>query len=241
MVLIITGTIAPASQAFLKVTDKDERLEQYISCIRFFINSKSVNKIIFCDNSDYKDEAGEFKKLTNEAKGKGIHLESLFFKGNAENVVLHGKGYGEGEIMEYIFSHSELIKGEDYFYKITGRLIVNNIKDIVRLTTKKNICHINIPNATRRDILDTRFYGMPVKMYREYFLKAYENVDDSKERFLEHVFAHILRDKKRGLKHRNIPRYPRLTGRSGSSGGDYVYTEWKCKIKDVLSLFNYYG
>ena len=239
MILIITATISPPTQDYLKISEIDARISQYKDSLVHFINCGAFNKIILCDNSNYLAENDIFKDEMNLAKNKGINLELLSFTGNSEKVKEQGKGYGEGEIMEYIFANSKLIKEEPQFFKVTGRLKVDKAAEIVRGTKNKEVCLINIPNRTRHDIFDTRFYGMPTKMYKTYFLKAYENVDDKNKMYLETVFKNVLSTN--NLKHNNLPKYPRITGVSGTSGGEYVYTEWKCKIKDFMSLFNYYG
>ena len=239
MILIITATISPGDQDYLKIKSIDDRILQYKTCLIHFINCDAFDKIVFCDNSNYLTDNDVFEEERNLAVSKNVSLELLSFKGNSENVKEQGKGYGEGEIMEYIFSGSSLIKEEPYFFKVTGRLKVDNVKKIVRNVKDNNVCLINIPNHTRHDIYDTRFYGMPSEMYREYFLKAYEQTDDKNKKYLETVFKEVIDTNY--LKHRNLPRYPRITGISGTFGSMYEYTEWKCRIKDLLSIFNYYG
>lgn len=239
MLLIITATINPPSQDYLKINSIDERIKQYKDSLNYFINSGAFGKIIFCDNSGYLSENDIFREETEIAGKKNIELEVLSFFGNCEKVRQQGKGYGEGEIMEHIFANSKLMHNETYFFKVTGRLKVDNVADIVRNTKYKDVCLINIPNRTRHDIYDTRFYGMPVNMYREYFLKAYENTDDKNKKYLETIFKEVIDTNH--LKRKNLPKYPRITGVSGTFGSTYSYKEWKTKIKDLLSIFNYYG
>ncbi len=242
MILIITATINPPTQDYLKVNNTGERLSQYKESLIFFISSGAFQKIIFCDNSGYLIENDVLKEEKEIALNNGISLEILSFIGNHEKVKEQGKGYGEGEIMEHILKESKIISKDDYFFKVTGRLKVENINRIInksKSAIKDGICLINVPNHTMHEIYDTRFYGMHISIYEKDFLKAYENVDDQNSVFLETVFTNVLKEK--NLKHRNFPLYPRITGKSGTSGGEYVYTEWKCRIKDIMSKFNYYG
>ncbi len=236
MLGIITGTISPSKEVGqLVLKDTTERLKQYEECIKFFIYSEAFDKIIFCDNSDYDMKKMEY--LVEEAKSKGIELELMSFLGDAQGVKVHGKGYGEGEIMRYIFDYSKYMNREDFFVKITGRLKINNIKEIIR-SLKISRVYFNIPNRTRRDMYDTRIYGMPVAYFKHYFIDTYHKVNDDKGIFLEHVYTNVLLDN--NIKVNNFPRYPRIVGVSGSNGIAYNYTEWKCKIKDMLSKVNYY-
>lgn len=219
----------------LVLRDEEERLKQYEDTIRFMIGSGAFYKLVFCENSNYGTEKLDYLQKT--AEDSGVKLELLSFQGNVEEACIHGKGYGEGEIMSYVFENSELARDEDCFVKITGRLRVDNIRDIVA-RMKKDRTYFNIPNHTRRDIYDTRLYGMPVKQFKDSFLNSYEQVMDDQGVILETVYTKILRD--RGIKVSNFPRYPRIVGVSGSGGIIYAYTEWKCRIKDILSRMNFY-
>lgn len=236
MLAIITGTINPSMQMNqLTLRDENERLRQYEESIHFLLDSGAFSKVIFCENSGYGIE--KLSHLLDTARNKGIELELLSYQGNVEKACIHGKGYGEGEIMDYVFSHTKIASMEPYFIKITGRLKVNNIEDIVtRIDPEKT--YFNIPNRTRRDIYDTRIYGMPVLQFKKYFLDVYEQVMDDQGIFLEMVYTQILRETK--IKVTNFPRYPRITGMSGSGGIVYSYTEWKCRIRDILSQVNFY-
>lgn len=233
---IVTGTIRPSLQmGQLVVRDEKERLEQYLQSIRSLIEAEAFKKVIFAENSNYGCDALEGLQIA--ADEHQVELECLSFQGNTEQACIHGKGYGEGEIMDYVFQHSQLLKNEPYFVKITGRLQIDNITAIAA-RLKKTRTYFNIPNKTKREIYDTRIYGMPVKQFEKDFLKEYGHVMDGQGIYLEHVYTKIL--KKCGIKVYNFPLYPRIRGISGSGGAIYGYTEWKCKIKDLLSKVNYY-
>lgn len=236
MLAIITGTINPPQQmGQLTLRDEKERLRQYEESIRFFLESGAFSKIVFCENSNYGAE--RFSRLFEIAESRGIELEFLSFQGDGKESCIHGKGYGEGEIMEYVFSHSAVARGETYFVKITGRLKVDNIRDIV-IRIDQNKTYFNIPNRTKRDIYDTRLYGMPVGQFRCLFINAYDQVMDNEGIFLERVYTRLLQENK--IRVHNFPKYPRFVGISGSGGAIYSYTEWKSKIRDIFSLMNVY-
>lgn len=217
------------------IRNEDERLQQYVESIRSILDSQAFDKIIFCENSNYGTE--RLSDLINIAKEKGTELELLSFQGNEEKACIHGKGYGEGEIMHYVFAHSSFINSEIYFVKLTGRLKVDNIQAIAS-RLKQHKTYFNIPNHTRRDIYDTRIYAMPIKQFEDLFLESFEQVMDDQGIFLEVVYTDILR--KCNVRVSNFPKYPRIVGISGSGGIAYTYTEWKCRIKDVLSKIGFY-
>lgn len=236
LVGVVTGTIRPsANMGQLILRDEKERLSQYIQGVRALVESEAFHKIVFAENSGYGCEA--FDALQSVATEHQVELECLSFYGDVEQCCVHGKGYGEGEIMEYVFEHSQLLKNEPYFVKITGRLQLDNIAAL-STSLRKSRTYFNIPNRTKRDIYDTRIYAMPTKQFEQCFLKEYGQVMDEEGIYLEHVYTRIL--KENHIKVYNFPRYPRIRGISGSGGAIYDYTEWKCKIKDLLSKVNYY-
>lgn len=236
MLGIVTGTIKPAVQMEkLVIRDEKKRLRQYKDSLRFLLESETFSKIIFCENSNYG--VGQFYDLVQAAQKRGIDLELMSFQGDTENVCIYGKGYGEGEIMEYIFSNSKLLQEENYFIKITGRLKVDNGNELVR-RLRESRTYFNIPNRTIKGFYDTRIYGMPTQQFKDFFLYAYHHVRDRQGIFLEVVYTKILQNY--GIRVYNFPRYPRIVGVSGSNGMEYEYTEWKCKIRDVFSLMNMY-
>lgn len=236
LVGVVTGTICPsANMGQLILRDEKERLSQYLQGIRALIEAEAFHKIVFAENSGYGCEA--FDALQFVAAEHQVELECLSFCGDMEQCCIHGKGYGEGEIMEYVFGHSQLLKNEPYFVKITGRLQLDNAAEL-STCLRKSRTYFNIPNRTKRDIYDTRIYAMPTKQFEQDFLKEYGQVMDGEGVYLEHVYTRIL--KENHIKVYNFPRYPRIRGISGSGGAIYDYTEWKCKIKDLLSKVNYY-
>lgn len=236
MLLVLTGAVKPAASCGnVTIRDEAERLKQYIESIQFFIESGAFTKIVFCDNSNFGTE--KLESLQNEAQKHCVLLELLSFQGNAEQTAIHGKGYGEGEIMDHVFANSKLLSGEQSFMKITGRMKVDNIKAIIsRLKVEKT--YFNIPNRTHREMYDTRMYVMPVKAFRTLFINQYDKVMDDEGIYLEKVYTSVIQENHIHID--NFPRYPRIVGVSGSTGVQYVYTEWKCKIRDVLSQFNFY-
>lgn len=235
MILIMTATVCPDKRMGQTALNTfEERKRQYEESLKFYIFSQSFEKIIFCDNSNYNIDAdGRFMKY---AKENHVELKILFFTANIEECLKRGKGYGEGEILQYAIDKGGVC-GEDYFVKVTGRLIVTNIKKIVGVLDERK-SYFNIPNRTRRDFADTRMFAMAIRVFEQFFARAYMEVCDNKGYYIEHAYTDVLNIS--DIVHCNFPVYPRITGVSGTFGGDYTYKEWKCKIKDMLSKVQYY-
>lgn len=233
--LIITACIKPnVSMRFLNLLDENIRLSQYIDSLRFYLEKTSVKNIVFSDNSNYPYDYTEEKKL---AEKYHKNLEIYSFSGNAENAVNLGKGYGEGEILDYIFRNSKLLQNKTCI-KVTGRLKVLNIDSIIK-RIKNNRIYMN-NNLFGLGSIDTRCYIIAEKQYRKYYLEEYKKVNDEKGLSIEVIFA--KRNKQIKEKIYNIPLYPAISGISGSSGISYE-KEGKLMqiVGNLLSICNIYN
>ena len=235
LVLIITGCIRPTEGVYkLAIKDPQIREKQYIDSIKWFIQRSDFKRIIFCDNSGQKVNR-EIVELANREKKI---FEWISYHGDSERVLYKGKGFGEGECLSYAINHSRIINENDYICKITGRLIIKNINSFIQkyhynknyffaLRSRENI-------GRRCKMIDTRFYGMPLCIYKEYFEDGYSDVDDNKKIYLENVFYHIVY--KNNLSIEKMFFYPQFRGYSASTGGEYKDTKIKNIIKQFMTL-----
>lgn len=228
--LIITGTIEPPAGVFkLSLSDKNVRRKQYIDSIKYYIQKTKIEKIIFCDNSDALEEI-ELKML---ALKYNKEFEWISFKGDNSSVVKQGKGFGEGEIIKYIFENSMIIKKCRMFVKVTGRLIVKNIDTVINFTTNDFFyCDF------QQNIVYTHFYVMPIDMYKLYFMNAYNYVNDRDGHFLEHCFYNVRINN--SIQTKQFIIYPNITGISGSTGERYDISVLKRIMRSIKGLlYNY--
>ena len=233
-VLIITGCISPLhNQRYLVLKDEKERLKQYLECLDYYIRNTKIKNIVFCENSGFiYEKVDELLKFTS-ALGK--KMEWLSFRGDMELVAKYStKGIGEDEILDYVFTNSKLIKDAKSFSKITGRLILGNIDELLECVQYET-------NYFYRDIysnglnLDTRFYVMDVRSYNSYLRRCYSIVKDY-NLSLESVYRELLRKK-----YKTLPFYPRFKGISGGVGTDYgKESSTKLFLIDVLCKWNLY-
>ena len=128
--ILLTGCINPNGMSFTQLTDVDERKEQYIIAIKYYLKETNC-QVVFCENSN-TDLSPIFQNNCNKNR-----LEIITFDGNKDKQ--KGKGYGEAEIIEYAIQNSSVLINSDTIIKITGRLIINNIPSIVKsIKDKKN-------------------------------------------------------------------------------------------------------
>lgn len=232
--LVITSCVNPPRQQFLRLVDSKERMMQTKQCLDFFISSRLFRNIVICDGSnvDCVDQ-----DLINKAENNDVKLETLFFKQDFEKVMLLGKGYGEGEIMEFVVKNSVLFKQSTFFIKITGRLKVSNIRSLL-MNINTSLVYFNIFPARKLGCVDTRLYGMPTDRFVHYFLTAYKQVNDNQRRSYEYCFTDVLHFNK--LRFSPFAYVPVFEGFSGTENRRYskdlVY--WTEFILNDFGLMN---
>ena len=207
-VILLTGCINPNGMPFTQLTDICERQKQYVDAIHFYLNNTDF-QIVFCENSN--------TNIQFLFKNEQRRLEILTYAGNQNK--RRGKGYGEVEIIEYALCNSSFIKDDCVIIKITGRLIVRNINEIITHKfplQKKNsiICSFN----SDLKYADSRIFYAPVSFFKSFINHKYE-INDSKNIFFEHVLSQQI------LMNNNSAypfwEEPSIIGVSGSTGKVY--------------------
>lgn len=232
--LVMTGCISPSAKVKdLCVKDKDYRERQYINAIQFYIQNTAIKNIVFCDNS--AQPANEM--LYRKARENGKNFEWLSFKGNYEKTEECGKGFGEGEILEYAVNNSKLTSKCKYMAKVTGRLRLLNINAVIKLLSTSPYHFSSYIDEENHLFIDTRFFVIETCRFREDFLDAYKNVNDSRGFFYEYAIAAKIQEKR--IIYRDFPLALNIAGDSGSLGYSYHWTR-KRLIKKSFPLFIYY-
>lgn len=221
-VLLITGTINVSTRVpFVAVTNPDIRLKDYISTINWAIKSTNFDSIVFCENSGFNLNV---ETIDTFAKAKNKRFEYMTFIGNIETIQKKGKGYGEGEIIQYALNNSKLLQENSIFCKLTGRLMIKNINDLIK---KPQNYFMHIKGEKK---IDTRFYCIKKQDYVKIFYDSYKKVNDLNGYYLENVFYNdlILSN----IKYRCFYGKPYFLGISGSTG--VRYEEKKNRIKKII-------
>lgn len=124
--LLITACVAPnANQPYHQQFNAEERRNEYAKAFEFYASLGCFDTILFCENSDY--DLSFVREIADGKPGK------FLFHSYASTVEPErGKGRMEMELidraMEILSPH--LADGEPV-WKVTGRLIVPNMADLV--------------------------------------------------------------------------------------------------------------
>lgn len=205
-VILLTGCINPNGMPFTQLNNPSERQKQYIDAIHFYLRNTTC-QIVFCENSNT-----DIKPYIKNVQDR---LEILTFSGNQNKQ--RGKGYGEAEIIEYALHHSTFIQDNIIIIKITGRLIINNIHQLLKTIKYKHdfvmcLFHSDLKFA------DSRIFCGTVFFYKE-FLKNRDKMNDVQGIFFEHILASTVLESPVCF----IPfsEEPCITGISGTTGKLY--------------------
>ncbi|MGN0050820.1 MAG: hypothetical protein ACI37N_06480 [Prevotella sp.] len=210
-VILLTACVNPGGMPFTVLNDKSERLRQYREALDFYLRETTL-PIVFCENTLF-DFSEDYKEYI--AAGR---LEYITFDGNNFDKS-KGKGYGEALIMEEAFRLSNLL-GQCYFVvKITGRLIVRNISQLV----KDNRIMITDTIQTfypHDNMIDSRLVILPKLFCINDFLAKKKSINDTQGYFFEHLLYDTIISRK---KYVFVPflHVPLIDGMSGSTGNLY--------------------
>lgn len=214
MVILLTGCINPDGMILTSLNDKEIRKQQYVAAIKFYL-SHTKYPIVFTENSD-TDISNLFPDDIKSGR-----MECLTFSGNQNKE--RGKGFGECEIIQYALTHSTLIRSRrtQRIVKITGRLIIRNIQDIIRWHTifssrQTTFCAIN----SDLSFPDSRFIIASEEFYQT-FLKRKDFVNDQKGYYFEHALCDTIKNENQ---FNYFPFFimPQIEGISGSTGEAYT-------------------
>lgn len=235
VILLITGAvnISAFKIPYTRLTDPKVRLQQYLDSLEYAIEHyHRVNHIVFCENTGYEYD---YLQLQEKAVQKGKTLEVISFQGNYPFIETKGKGYGEGEIIEYALKKSKTLQESDFFYKLTGRIIVKNMDRVMDSTRSDNtfIFVADLKKRFEKGRIRTLLYKVNTSLYKQKLIDAYTEVDDFKNHYLEHAFYIRLAD----MPASSFGRYPDFAGIQATTGKIY-----QSKLKFIkYCLYNYLG
>jgi len=130
--ILLTATVNPGVYAHQsgRVSQHD-RYGDYVSAVNFYTSLRSarIAGVVLCENSNY-----DFGDLTRQLERRSVQteIEIITFDGNEEKANVH-YGYSELGIIDHAFCKSQLLRKCDSFVKISGRLILTNITELMSL------------------------------------------------------------------------------------------------------------
>jgi hypothetical protein len=220
--LVMTATFRAPLTPYLVVRDERTRIQHYMCALVAWARTMRVHRLILAENSNTQFD---FSRIIQHLEAAGKEVELLVFDGNRESPRF-GKGFGEGEILEYVYRHSRLLRLTDTFYKVTGRLFVRNFDVVSDATASRHAFrrkYAKKPGNPSK--VDTTFFKCGLDLFETRLMYAYRQVDDMKRVSIEHMYFDLLRETDVG----GFPLSPEIVGQSASTGK--VYAEYD---EDIL-------
>ena len=211
----MTACVNPCGMSHTKLQDPEIRANQYRQALDFYIKETNL-PIVFCENTMYDFSSGYQQIITSG------RLEYLTFDGNNYDTS-RGKGYGEALIIRYAINNSDIIKNSKYVIKITGRLIITDIKRISAspLLYLKNVFRCNI----KEKFISTYLIICRPQLIKDFVCKYQELIweDSPTNDLIEHHMYRALTKDPDLSKTTFLPfiSIPNVVGVSGTTGNPY--------------------
>lgn len=235
-VLLITGAIdiQRSNIPFTRISDTQIRLKQYLQSIDYALRKyNSIDKVVFVENTNFSYDYSVFHRL---AKEYGKEFEVLNFQGNIEKTVLHGKGFGEMECINYAIKNSKLLGLSETFIKLTGRVQVSNFDYVIRSAYGCNSFYAIDTGVF--PYVETILYRANKIFFQKYLYDVGNLVFDEKKMYLERVLYQKLHELAKQHSVGSFRAYRFLKGLSASTGKNYA-TKITYKISNtVYALFH---
>lgn len=213
-VILLTACINPNGMAYTVLQNSEERLRQYRKALDWYL-AHVMNKIVFVENTGY--DISPFYEIYIESG----QLEVITFQGNDFDKS-KGKGYGEALMIEYAIKNSKFLKGGAFVVKITGRLVIENFKELIHAMKSSECIFASLVRGKYGMERKSFFFGAPTKFLTDYFLSDKDKINDNAGVYFEnHLFNKSLEWVKDGGKAKEFKRPILVNGISGSNGEKY--------------------
>lgn len=212
-VILLTGCVNPNGMPQTVLQNPEIRKQQYVSAIRYYLKKVQI-PIVFVENSN-TDISHKFQKEVNDGR-----IEFVVFNGNDFDKK-RGKGYGEAIMIEYALSHARFLKVASFVIKITGRLIIDNINELVREMKSPDVVYANLIRGHCGMERRSYFFGTPIPFLYD-FISQKDLIDESAMVYFErHLYNESLRWKENGGVVKELWHPIIVSGISGSNGKNY--------------------
>jgi len=228
--LLLTSNVTPMDLSG-RLNDPALRIKYTLESVGEWLLREPKLRIVICDGSGF-----DFSSLIKSTFPMA-NIECLSFMNDSMQIVRHGKGFGEGEIIRYAINHSKLLQETEVFMKCTAKLWASNIQECLSQWNGQFLCNAYFSDVfsfkkTKIKFLDTRFYIIKKDVYIQYFLDAHFNSGygpDKKN--IEYVFLDVMTNNEMKAILFSIP--PIICGVGGGSGKYYKRGSLRI-IKDRL-------
>jgi hypothetical protein len=213
-VLVLTATIHVGNCTYVARTDCTIRQNDYLQAVTKFLENTPYN-IVWCENS-----GADTSFLSDLKNSYGDRFEIISYTGN-DGANRFGKGYCERITLREALSRSKYADQDVMWVKVTGRLYVSNIQQIIETTVDTNPSCAVFTNPVQDG-----WCRCEVAIFNKMFFHTYfwdEVIDDQIVSYFEHALGRAMlryHHDHPDLSVVSIPT-PQLVGVSGTSNVAY--------------------
>lgn len=217
IVLITTAMEPPKEMPFLEMTNTATRQLTAKAAV-FFWAAQGIKKIVIADATG--------KTLLNQEELQllmqvNTSVEQIHYLQNDEIMKVKGKGYAEGELINFSINNSEFLNSESNFFKCTGKIYCRNFEIISNMIEQHNLKNVFWRHISEGDPIkpwaDMRFFYTSKDFCKEFLIPAYLKSNDNIGIAAEYHCFNILNEKLPIAK----AFRPLLSGFSGGTGAQY--------------------
>lgn len=226
-ILLMTGTIKPYCD--ILYSDVQKRYNEYIQNIENYIKNSIFDIIIFAENSGFSFPSNIYE---NMAIAHGKIFEYLDVSQGAEKGNI---SIGDAKIIADAIQNSKFIGREMSIWKVSGRVYIENINNIILKAKGKNI----FLYSRRYNSLQTWLFKSEVNILEDFFLEE-SVLQQMKTSCIEYVWKRCWEKNSTKISLSRFPIYPNAKG-INSSGGLYSMPKWKLYLKNILLILGWYS
>lgn len=216
------------------ITDIEERRREYYESLERYIKESVFKKIVFIENSDSDFNVKYFRDLA-----KIYNKKFEFIRGSVlrEEIIVHGKSFGDAYLVYEALEKSQLLKNEKRVFKISGRIFLQNSWKVARNSSR----HQNqyIVYHIKKWCL-TNIFKCNIEDYKKWFSDIYLECDEKSGKDFERCMYKRLQTAP--IEVGKFYTYPFFIGRQGANkklytkgGMDYLLRNLLLK----LGCFNF--
>lgn len=238
--LILTATIDSGyfGNVETKIIDIEERRNQYHETLEKYIVQSNFDKFVFAENSGTHLDEEYFKQLALKYNKK---IEFLTLMGDIDKTKKYGKSYGEAKLIADAVGKSEFLKQEQAFYKVTGRVWIENINNLV----ENNSLTSQFVAYNHNQWLVTIFFRLTLKDYKEYLSHVLDEFEMGADYArvgnwiaIEKIYYKKLVDVAEPIK--GFREYPDFRGKLGGTNLPYTKSRTNLLIRNILNRLGFF-
>lgn len=219
--LLITTALAPEGDIpYLHLGAGARRTLATKAAAMFWATAPGIERMVIADATGCELLSAADVALV---EANGVEVEQVSYEQDGNVATLRGKGAAEGALIAHALEASRLLRAQECFFKVTGKLLCRNFGVIRGLVESHGLTRLfwrDCRELPEPSLTELRFFYAGRDFYLEHLAAGYAAADDRAGRIAEATCAPVVSARCSSAR---MPR-PLLFGLSGGSAA--AYGEW---------------